>query len=65
MGNTGGIKVGISPGSTGNGVKGIPGNWVNGIHFHCIPGHCVFGFQTARLGEVWIIDPVEMALMEW
>ena len=65
MGNTGGINTGVIPRSTGNGVKGIPGNRVTGIHCCFIPGHCVFSFQTARLGGVWIMDPVEMALVKW
>ena len=65
MGHTEGINTGSIPRSTGNGVKGILGNRVTGIHFYFILGHCVFRFQTARLGGSWIMDPIEMALVEW
>ena len=63
--HTGGFNTGSILRSTENGVKGIPGNRVTGIHVYFIPEHCVFRFQTAKLGGSWIMDPVEMALVEW
>ena len=64
-GSTGSWETGIIPGNTGNGVKGIPGNWVTGFHCNIIPGHCTFGFHTMRLGGVWVMDPIETTLMKW
>ena len=63
--STGSIKTRIIPGSTGNGVKGIPGNRVTGFHCNIIPGHCTFGFHAMRLGGVWVMDPIEVTLMQW
>ena len=62
--STGSLITGIIPGSTGNGVKGIPGNRVTVFHCIIIPGHCSFGFHAMRLVGVWIMDPMETTLMQ-
>ena len=63
--STGSSIAGIIPGSTGNGVKGIPGNRVTVLHCVIIPGHCFSWFHAMRLVGVGIMDPMETTLMQW
>ena len=64
--STGSLITGIIPGSTGNGVKGIPGNRVTVLHcVIIIPGHCFSWFHAMKLVGVGIMDPMETTLMKW
>ena len=64
MGNTGVRNTRIIQRGTGNGGKGIPGNWCTGIHMRITAGHCGCRFQAARRGWGWIMDLVQVALMK-
>ena len=63
--STGNWITGITPGSTGNGVKGIPWNRVTVLHCVIIPGHRFSWFHAMRLVGVEIMDPMETTLMQW
>ena len=63
--STGYWITGIIPGSTGNGVKGIPWNRATVLHYVIIPGNCFSWFHAMRLVGVRIMDPMETTLMKW